>query len=90
MDLTSPSVELAAKWLEMRFEFSKAHKDNLGWRVGTSNLYAMYKSWARSSTSKEMVTVEDLWGIIQLQHPWVTIVGPKGNRSFTGMRIKGG
>lgn len=89
MDLFDPSTEAAYLWIKQNFEGKKVPLSDLTWRVGTSELYALYKKWAQQS-KYDVVTISDIWGIIQLEYPWVTIVGPKGNRVYTGIRKKNG
>lgn len=88
MDIFDPSTEAAYLWIKQTFEGKKGVElSNLTWRVGTSELYALYKAWARQ-TKFDVIPISDIWGIIQIEYPWVTIIGPRGNRVYTGIRNK--
>jgi hypothetical protein len=88
MDICDPAVEAAYYWLGRTFLFDKETIHNLTWRVSTTEVYSLYKDWLRQSKLRTL-PIEDIWGIIQLAYPFVKIVGGKGDRSFTGMRIIG-
>jgi hypothetical protein len=85
--LSDPNAEAAYLWLKNSFEGKRVEPDNLTYRVGTSELYALYKAWANHSKF-DVIPISDIWDIIQIEYPWVTIVGPRGNRVYTGIRKK--
>jgi hypothetical protein len=87
MDLCSQENEKAFQFLSVFLEHDPSKAENLGWRVSTKDLFKRYKSWACHHNHKE-TSIEDMWGIIQIKWPKVTIVGPKGNRAYSGMRLK--
>jgi hypothetical protein len=87
MDLLDPSTEAAYLWLKQTFEGKRVPVTDLTWRVGTSELYALYKAWAQR-TKFDVISISDIWGIIQIEYPWVFIIGSKGNRVYTGIRKK--
>lgn len=85
MDLCDPAMEAAFHWLGRTVDFDKDCVKSLTWRVPTNELYHKYKDWVRQ-TNLRSISIEELWGIIQLVHSFVEIVGAKGNRVYTGAR----
>jgi hypothetical protein len=85
MDLCAENAEVSYAWLQRNYEFCKDRGDNLGWRVPTNDLQRHYDKWIRSTRFPPLASI-DIWGIIQICWPFVTIIGSKGNRAFTCMK----
>lgn len=89
MDLCAENAEVSYAWLLREYESRKDRADSLAWRVPTNDLQRHYEKWIRSTRFTPLPQI-DIWGIIQIAWPWVTIIGSKGNRAFTCMKKRDG
>lgn len=85
MELGNPDCETCFLWLKSHTEINP--KENIAHNISTWSLYEEYQQWARKN-GFGLVSDKIFWECIQLIYPEVQIIGPRGNRIFSGIKIK--
>ena len=78
MDLCGASNEAAYTWLTNALEPGPI--ENLAFNIPTTDLFYRYQTWIQKQEIYKLLSMEDIWMLIQIAFPKTQIVGNRGRR----------